>query len=87
MADPFARRTPQLESPLAFAAAVTPNDSTDLATSSRALYVGASGAVKVTLVGGSTVTLVGLAAGVWHPMRVQRVWSTGTTAADIVAGW
>ncbi len=23
----------------------------------------------------------------WHPIRVTRVWGTGTTASDIVAVW
>jgi hypothetical protein len=36
---------------------------------------------------GSGITLKNLAAGVWHPMRVKRVYSTGTTATDIVAGY
>lgn len=65
--------------------AVTPNNSTDLATYTRGLYVGVSGDVKVDLVGGSTeITFVGLAAGVIHPIQAKRVYATGTSATSIV---
>lgn len=69
------------------AVAVTPHDSTNLAAISRALYVGAAGNVSVVLADGVAVTLVGLAAGVWHPMRVRRVNATLTTATGIVVGY
>lgn len=51
----------------------------------RALLISVVGAVKLTTRGGTTVTIPsgGLAAGVLHPIRVQRVWSTGTTATGI----
>jgi hypothetical protein len=68
------------------AAAVTPSDGSDLANFSRALFVGGAGAVKVDMVGGTTaVTLTGVVAGTVLPMRVSRVYSTGTTATNIVA--
>lgn len=73
--------------PAQYAAGVTPSDSTDLAMTTRGLYVGAAGDVKITLAGGDTVTLSGLASGVVHPLRVTRVWSTDTTATGIVAVW
>lgn len=63
---------------------ITPNDSADLTVTTRGLYVGVSGDVKVDLVSGDTVTLVALAAGVIHPLRVRRVYSTGTAATDII---
>lgn len=34
-----------------------------------------------------TVTFKSLAAGVWHPMRIAKVYKTGTTATDIVAAY
>lgn len=66
--------------------------STDWSTSriTRGLYVGALGDVKVQFCDdgdSATVTLTGLAAGVWHPMQVQKVIKTGTTATGIVAGF
>jgi len=70
------------------AVAITPNDSTDLTTPTRGLYVGASGDVSVILVGDTNpVTLVGLAAGIVHPLRVRRVRSTSTSATSIVGVW
>jgi len=68
------------------AAAVTPSDGSDLANAARALFVGGAGAVKVDMVGGTTaVTLTGVVAGSVLPIRVSRVYSTGTTATNIVA--
>lgn len=67
------------------AVAVTPSDSADLTEVTRGLYVGASGDVKVDMANGDTVTFVAMAAGVVHPLRVRRVYSTGTDATDIVA--
>jgi hypothetical protein len=56
----------------------------------RGLYVGTSGDVVVQFSDdgdSATVTLKNLAAGVWHPVQVQKVIKTGTTATDIVAGY
>ena len=87
MSDVFAHNSPGLTSPGTRAAAVTPNDSADLANVSRALYIGGSGDIKVTTSGGDTVTLVGVVAGSVIPLRVARVFATDTTASDIVALW
>lgn len=73
-----------LSSPITGAFAVTPNDSTDLAELSLNLYVGTAGAAKLTMLDGSVVTYANLAAG-RHPLRVKRVWATGTTATGIIA--
>jgi len=71
--------------PIVYSASVTPNDSTDI-TPCRALLVGAAGDVKVTYENGQTDTVY-LSAGIWHPMLVKRVWSTGTAATGIHAGY
>jgi len=68
------------------AASVTPSDSTDLTYVARALYIGVSGDVKLTTPGGDTVTFENVPVGVLA-CRAARVWSTGTTAASIIAGW
>lgn len=65
---------------------VTPSDSANIKLT-RGLYVGVSGDVRVRMEDGSLVTLVGLAAGIVHPLRVQQVYSTSTTATDIVAAY
>lgn len=64
--------------------AVVPSDANDLPTWTRGLYVGSAGHVKVTLTGGSTVTFQNLVAGIIHPIMAKRVYSTGTTATNIV---
>ena len=85
--DRFSGVSGGVEAPVSFAAAVTPDDSNDLTNVTRGVYVGASGNVKVDLLGGSTVTFSGLAAGVVHPLRVTRIYATGTTATGILALW
>ncbi len=54
----------------------------------RGLYVGVSGDVVVVFCeDNASVTLTGLAAGMWHPMQIQKVVKIGTTATGIVAGY
>jgi hypothetical protein len=61
-------------------AAVTPSDSTDLPTrATGGLWVVATGNV-VMIVGGTTVTLTGVAANTHIPLGASRVKSTGTSA-------
>lgn len=86
MPDIFEDRSSGLESPGYDAVAVTPSDSSDLPVTSRALYVGTGGDVRVTVGSGSVVTFVNVPEGIL-PMRVSRVHASGTTAADIVAVW
>ncbi len=73
-----------LTSPADNASAVTPSDSTDLAYTSRALYVGGAGNLVVTMVGGGDVTFTAVPAGSILPIRVSRVKATSTTATSIV---
>ena len=63
--------------------AVTPNDAADLAKPGL-LYIGTLGNVKVTTVGGDTVTFVGLLEGTTLPVSVKKVFSTDTTALNIL---
>lgn len=70
--------------PAAAAAAVTPHDTNNIAPT-RGLYVGVAGDVKVVMLDGTTVTFTALAAGIVHPLTVVRVFSTNTTATNIVA--
>jgi len=64
--------------------AIAPDNNTDLQYTTRAVWVGGAGAVKVTLAGGDTVTLSGVTAGTLLPLRVTRVFSTGTDATLLV---
>jgi hypothetical protein len=66
------------------AAAVTLSDSTELAPT-RSLYIGAGGNLKVTTAYGTDVTFSNVVAGSILPIQVTKVWSTGTTAANVIA--
>lgn len=88
MADIFEVYPNIIDGPAWNAAAVTPNDSADLAQTARALYIGGAGDVKVDMASdGSAVTFVGCLAGSILPIRAERVYATDTTATNIVALW
>lgn len=72
--------------PASGAVAVTPADGSDLSLApTRGLYIGVSGDVKVDMLGGDTaITFKAAPVGVL-PIRVKRVYSTGTTATNILA--
>jgi len=78
------------------AAAVTPSDTVDIPSVSTqdgsgnngcVLYVGTGGTLKVSTIGGDEVTFTGIVSGTFVPVQVLRVWSTGTSASNIVALW
>lgn len=69
--------------PATKAVAVTPHDSNNI-DPCVALYIGAAGTLKVTCFDGTDCTFAAVSAGVL-PLRVKRVWSTGTSATSIVA--
>jgi len=73
----------RIASPVTGAFVITPDDATDLAEVTLSLYVGTAGAAKLTMFDGSVVTYANLAAG-RHPLRVRRVWATGTAATGLV---
>lgn len=68
------------------ASLVTPSDTEDLSATARALYIGTTGNVRLTTVSGRVVTFATVPVGIL-PVGAQRVWSTGTTASNIVALW
>ncbi len=68
------------------AVAVTPNDGADLTLTSRGLYIGGAGNVRVLLdLDSVAVTFTACAAGSVLPIRAVRVYSTGTTATNLLA--
>ena len=78
------------------AAAVTPSDTVDIPSVSTqdgsgnngcVLYVGTGGTLKVSTIGGDEVTFTGIVSGTFVPVQVLRVWSTGTSASNIIALW
>jgi hypothetical protein len=86
MADPFETLATGKDSPANFGAAVTPDDSTDLATLPRGLFIGGAGDVVVHDTAGTSLTFT-CPAGAILPLRAARVLATGTTATGIVALW
>ncbi len=83
MSDSYKSHLTGLRDPIVRGQSVTPNDNTDLSKTTRALYVGVAGNVRVTMQSGDIVSFA-FGAG-WHPIRVQRIWATGTDASAIVA--
>ena len=66
--------------------AITPDDDNDLpGGETRAIYVGGDGNIVVVDSTGTQSTLVGAVAGSILPVKVRRVRSTSTTAANLVA--
>lgn len=82
--DNFRLHTERLDSPGANAIAITPNNTTPLEKTSRGIYIGGSGNLVVEMVGGQTVTFVGVSTGCILPIRVNKVLTT-TTATNLVA--
>lgn len=85
--DPYYSGGPASQ-PARKAAAVTPNDATDLATYAKALFIGTAGTVVLIPVDnadGETVTFAGLANGQTLAVSARRVLATGTTATNIIA--
>ena len=85
--DIFSRKQALTADPASNAVLVTPSDSTDLTYVSRAVYVGTTGNMKVTMQDSGTVLFTGIPAGTTLPIRVTRIWSTTTTASTILALW
>jgi len=83
MPDSFASFATSLQSPATEAFAIAPSDTIELVQATRALNVSQSGFVRVQTVSGSTATVF-VAAGITFPIRVQRVFATGTDAQGIV---
>lgn len=52
----------------------------------RWIYVGTTGNLSYVKWDGTTETLIGLAAGIWHPIHSIMINSALTTASNIVVG-
>ena len=64
----------------------TPYGATGIPEYARWLYVGVTGNVSYVKWDGTSQTLVGLAAGIWHPIYSTRINTAGTTATSLVWG-
>ena len=70
-------------SPYLRAAAVTLSDSTELETT-RGIWCGGAGNLKVTMVYGGDVTFEGIVAGTHLPIQITKAWATGSTASATI---
>ena len=74
-----------LSMPATKALSITPDDDDNLTFATRGVYIGGGGDLRVDMQGGGVaVTFVGLAAGTVLPVRVAKVYATGTTATSLV---
>lgn len=72
--------------PIDSAVEIVPNDTTELEYITRVIWVGTAGDLSCLMFDNLEVTFPNLQVG-WHPIRVRRVNSTGTTASGIIGGW
>lgn len=80
-------------SPATIVEVVTPSDTEEFKTPTRYLSITGTGDIRVTMatnnpaITGSTDTIPATALGVgqMHPVRVNKIWATGTDAEGIVA--
>lgn len=85
MPDPkFGGFATDLDDPASNGFSITPADSGEFANFTRAIYIGGAGNAVIVMANNDVVTLTGLPAGTWLPLRVRRVNATGTTATGIV---
>ena len=80
--DPFATYPDTLSTPATDVAEIIPSDTVDLAQVTKGLNAATAGAVRVTTDAGSVIEVF-LTAGTVFPLRVRRVWATGTTATGL----
>lgn len=84
MSEKYQGRADDVTSPARGGFAITPSDSTDLSTETRAIYVGTAGDLVAVLSSGSELSFVGLAGGMVLPVRARRVKATGTSAGYLL---
>ena len=64
--------------------AITLHNSNEIAYVTKGLFVGTGGNLKVTMYDGTAVTFSNVPSGTILPIMVKIVWSTGSTASNVV---
>ena len=84
----FAAGTGGATAPIRSIVACTP-DNTATFAATRAIFIDAAAvaAIKFTTDNAEDITLNNLAVGVWHPMRITKVYATGTSQTGIKLGY
>ncbi len=87
MTDYFKAFQPGLDAPSLGGKAVTPNDSTDLASPVRAVTIGTTGGtIRYTHARTGDICTTGPLPVGQHSIWASRIWATGTTATGLT-GW
>ena len=73
-----------ITSPAQDGVAITPSDSSNLAAPVRGIYIGVTGNVALTTLGGTSLTFVGCVAGTILPVCAIKVANTNTTATNLI---
>jgi hypothetical protein len=82
MSDSFASQIRSMSDPAITVFEIVPDDGADLPQVTLAINVASTGTVRVTTADGS-VSDVTVHPGIVFPLRVRRVWQTGTSATGI----
>jgi len=83
--DPFENSVDSLIAPAKDAFDIVPSDSGQLATITKAIYVGTGGDIVLRAIDGQAdVRFVAVGSGAILPIRVSAVRLSGTTASNIV---
>lgn len=80
--DPNAYRAQSIESPAYDSFRITPDDANDLDVYTSFIYIETGGDLAYKTAAGATLT-VSYDRG-YHPLRISKVFASGTTAAGIV---
>lgn len=81
----FNSESTDLDDPATSAVAITPDNGTDLVQTSRYIMVAGAGTMSVDMHGLGTNVQLTLAQDVMYPIRVKRIYVTGTAATGIIA--
>lgn len=72
--------------PSSWAESVTPSDTVDVQSVSRAVYVGGGGDLRVVMYpSANQITFTQVPSGTVLPIRISRVMATGTSATNVVS--
>ena len=82
MSDSFTGQMRRPADPAISVFTITPNDASDLEQVTTAINVATPGNLRVTTVDGSTND-ISVVPGQVFPIRIKRVWQTGTTATGV----
>lgn len=85
--DTFKNQASSLEAPARDGATLTPSDSAPIAVMTRAVYVGTGGDLRVEMAGGQELTFANVQGGTFLPLRITRLFQTGTNAGGVVGIW